>query len=735
MAIAGEGDNVPDQLNREAPPGSEDAKAYITWWTDRILAARNFHKDAFKRMVEDSMFVRGLQWSNQKTVDDPRYVVNIAQSEVAASVATLYAKNPTFTAKRKPRLDFKIWDENPKTYEEAQMAVANAMQAAAAKPPSIGIGPDGLPVPVQAPPQIPPDAMALINDVNEGKLRRQINERIARTLELLFDQQLMQQQPSFKREMKQLVRRVETVGVGYMKLGFQRMQEIAPEASLRLSDLTSRLATMEALAAKTSNNEGGGDYQKDAETLRIMIKTLQESSLVITREGLTVNFPRATSLIIDPACTQLQGFLGARWIAEEFSLTACKIQEIYKKDVKAKATAYSRNRIDGADDVWAPNHKKGPNDGRDWDDTFRVWEVYNLDSGAVMTICEGFDEYLREPGPPVVTVEQFFPYYPITFNDIEDETCIYPPSTVRLIRHQQQEINRQKEALRQHRINSKPQYAATNGAMSEEDRKNMEHAPAFAVIELNALEPGQSVDTLLQQIKKHPIDPNMYDSNATIEDIRRITRRSDARVGGVSKASATADSIAEDSRQGEDRSKADDLDDLLSAFARDAGIVLMLNMSKEQVVRLVGPGAMWPDSNPADLLADLYIDVEAGSSGRPNQALEVATFQRLFPVLVQTPGIRPEWLAKTAIKMADSTIDFTEAYLEGLPSIQAMNAMLQKSASPQPGTGDPATDPQAQGAEGANKIPRPPGQDQSLTVNQGMNDIQGIPEGENSILM
>jgi hypothetical protein len=64
-----------------------------------------------------------------------------------------------------------------------------------------------------------------------------------------------------------------------------------------------------------------------------------------------------------------------------------------------------------------------------------------------------------------------------------------------------------------------------------------------------------------------------------------------------------------------------------------------------------------------------------------------------------------------------------------------MNAMVQQSMSPQPGTGDPATDPQAQGGEGANKTPRPPGQDQSLTVNQGMNDIPGVAPGQNSIMM
>ena len=219
MAVNGEGGNVPDQLNKEAPPGLENAKAYINWWTDRILSARQFHKDAFTRMMEDSRFVRGLQWDGQQSENDPRYVVNIAQSEVAASVATLYAKNPTFTVKRKPRMDFAIWDENPKSYEEAQMAIADATQQAALAPPDIMTGPTGLPMQVPVQPQLPPDAVALIKDVHEGQMRRQINDRIARTLELLFDQQLMQQQPNFKREMKQLVRRVETVGVGYLKLG------------------------------------------------------------------------------------------------------------------------------------------------------------------------------------------------------------------------------------------------------------------------------------------------------------------------------------------------------------------------------------------------------------------------------------------------------------------------------------------------------------------------------------
>lgn len=99
------------------PPadGSPDVSRFITWWQERVLSARKFHKDAFKRMEEDSNFIRGLMWDGQKLEEDARYTVNIVQSEVASSVASLYAKNPTFTVERKTRMDFAIWDESPQT--------------------------------------------------------------------------------------------------------------------------------------------------------------------------------------------------------------------------------------------------------------------------------------------------------------------------------------------------------------------------------------------------------------------------------------------------------------------------------------------------------------------------------------------------------------------------------------------------------------------------------------------
>jgi hypothetical protein len=106
---------------------------------------------------------------------------------------------------------------------------------------------------------------------------------------------------------------------------------------------------------------------------------------------------------------------------------------------------------------------------------------------------------------------------------------------------------------------------------------------------------------------------------------------------------------------------------------------------------------------------DLMLEIKAGSSGRPNAAAEAAKLERVTPMLVQLPGINPEPLARKYGAIVDIPID--ELYIEGIPSITAMNAAMSKTAGgpsgTQPGTGDPATDPGAQGGEGGDNAPAP----------------------------
>lgn len=672
-----------DQANSIAPndPKDDESKqtdpaveSFVVAWLDKIQDSKeHWDKEDFQRMREDMMFAAGVQWQNQADAKDDRYVANIVSQIIRQRVAALYAKNPTFVAKRHERMDFAMWDED---YASLRAAMQNPAD---------------------------PLNMQLINDIMQGYRQRKMLDKLCDTLEIVFKNQIMEQSPVFKRQMKQLVRRVETCGAGWVKLDYHRAMEVDPEINAQINDMATRLSGLQAMMEEADENDYG-EKDKEMEELRIAMETLQATPFTTVREGLVFSFPRATSIIVDKNCYQLDGLLGARFVAEEMFLPCDDIYRIYEKEVEGDATTYTPQESNTYSTEYGKMIQKTEGKNRGY---YCVYIVYDLDTFSTFVLCKGFKDYLKEPEAPKLQLQRFFPYYPLTFNDIESEDSIYPPSTVRLLKHQQREYNRAKEALRQHRIASKPLYASATGALEEEDKVNISQHEAHDCIEIQGMTEGQKVDDKFQMVKKHPIDPNVYDTNSTFQDISKIIGWQSADIGAISGATATETSVAEDSRVSAVSSNADDLDDFMSAFVRDAGHTLLLNFSADKVREIAGPGAVWPQFAPQDIVNDIYLDIEAGSSGRPNKAAESAAVQKLYPLLVQLPGVNPEPLTKLIVKLLDENIDVADYYIEGLPSIMAMNA--QAGAGPQPPTGNPATNPADQGPQGANNQPTAPG--------------------------
>lgn len=676
---------TPEETAEAANPAeSPAAEAFITDWFSKIDKAEKFHEDPFKDMLADQQFAAGKQWPGQ-TREDERYVANIVQQVVRQRVASLYAKNPTVVGKRRDRMDFKIWDGK-------QKSLMAAMQNPTA-----------------------PYNIQLLLDINAGKTQRDKLDRITKTLEICFKHDLKRQFPNFKRMMKQMIRRTETCGVGYLKLDFQRQLETRPEIEAQISDLTLQLSSIEALIGQQQDGEFNDDSAK-AEALRISIKALQEQKYVVVREGMVYNFPRATSLVIDISCTQLEGFLAAGWIAEKFKMPKEEVSRIYKIDLCDIAQSTDQGRTITAQ---AGEKKKAEN-------LCDVYEIHDKNTGTVFTIMRGFKKYLKEPSAPNVCLDGFFPYFALSFNDKEDEECIFPTSSVRNMRHIQMERNRSKEALRQHRIAKAPKYAGAGAGMSLEDKAKLEAAPPHHIVWFDSLQPGQKVADLFQEISTANIDPNIYETGSIMEDVTLVVGMQDAHLGGTSGATATESSIAEDSRMSSISSNVDDLDDFLCAVVKAAGHIMLLELSPEIVQEIAGPGATWPEFSAQEIKDDVFLEIEAGSSGRPNRASDAAAWGQIGPQLQMIPGVSPEWIARTLIKIIDPNVSLEDAFIDGLPSIQAMNAMA--SAPPVPGvgagggapTGDPTTDPNMQGPAGIIKAPVQPGSSGMMEQSRGL---------------
>lgn len=647
--------------DRDMPDVAPERAALVKKLLAEVKEASRHWSKHFKRMRQCMRFAEGIHWPNQREEDD-RMIVDIIQRHVQSRTAALYAKNPTIVADRRKKLDFAQWDGSPEV-------LANLAQQLQANPNDMA-------------------ANLALRDIMMGLQRRKMMDKLGKTLEYLFSYSLDEQFPPFKDQAKDLIPRVITCGVGYVELDYQRETQKRPDIAAKLDDMQTQMAVLQRLQMQLSEGEID-TFAAEIEQAREMMASLSQMPEIIVREGLVVAFPQATRVIPDKKCRKLSGFLGCDWVAIMDPMTPEDIQETYGVDVGKRYIGYT---VDAVGDLRVARSTEDQQAG-----TCCVYRIYHRKHGLQYVACDGYPDFLQAPAPPNVKVDGFVPIVSLVFNRQESEANPFPKSDVWLLRPLQKEINRLAESLRQHRIASKPRYISAPGALDEDEKMKMASMAAHSVIEVKA---GGKVEDLIQQLKVANIDPNLYTPDPVYDAIMRVVGSQEANLGGTSNSTATEVATAEASRISSLDSNTDDLDEFLSLMARFAGQILLANMQAETVIKIVGPGAVWPELTARDIAEEMFLKIKAGSTGRPNRQQELANLERATPLLVQIPGVQIKAVARTLWEALDSKIDFEEFYDGILPSITATNAAKQ------PGTGDPATDPNMQGGQGGQNDPR-----------------------------
>lgn len=702
---------APGEKRDEETTPAENVAAQVKKIIATIKGDKAFHSKAFKRMKRD-MFV--AMWGREETWSEANYKANIAGRHVKQKTATLYAKNPKAVARRADRLDFAIWDEDPQSIMMAMQALqANAiaeqqhaqmqqvaMAAVAADPmrAAVMIGHNGGPPMELQPFQPSPEAVAaqeLLADFQQGMEYRKLLDKTGKTLGILYAKALLEQKPvDFKTGAKQLVRRTCTTGVGYIELGFQREYGPRPGMAEHLADARARLDHLRTLDADVQSGEIEPTDAEAAE-LEASIAALQAEPEILIREGLIFDYPRSTKVIPDRLCKTLVGFIGARHIAIEYEYTLSEVRDLFDVDLKSCANYTPEGKAFGTvagdsfdEDGDATSMQKG-------EGLVRVWKYYDKPSGLMYLVADGHNDFLRPPAAPDVFVEDFWPVYALTFNEVESEDELFPPSDVHLLLDMQKEHNRSRQGKREHREAARPRWVYPNGAIDEEDVERLKKIKPFDAVGLN-VDPAMDMAKTFQAMPVPGVDPNLYDTGESFGDAQLVVGAQEAQMGGTSNSSATEAAIAAGSTSTADGSSIDDLDAFMTVIARAAGQIFLREMSEESVKAIVGPGAAWPHMSLADIAGEVNLEIEAGSMGKPNQAIETKNWREMLPMLIQLPGIKPMWLARETLRRLDDRMDLTDAVADGIPSI------AQMTQNPQPSAAGAVDQPGAQGAQGAN---------------------------------
>ena len=683
---------------RKEPEPSEAVQAQVKKWNDKILSAKRKFEDEFKRMQENEEFVAGLQWPGQVNLCDSDYVANVVIREINQGVAALYARNPKATARRRERIEYTIWDGKVESLMQAAGELTNA-------------GPLANPM-----------AFAVIQDFIQCEQKRQLVDLVAKTLETAYAIQIDRQEPDFKLQMKQLVRRVKVCGVGFVRACFKREGRLSLTPSQVGGDIVERVKKLAALVEAYDEqkfDDSNAKYEQIKQLTQGLHYSLENPSEVVNEsEKLVFEFPPACSVIVDPHCRMIKGFVGANWIAMEYIMNIEDVKAYFERPDLKSGTGENDARIySSTGKVDPPNTSTA---GTNVEQHVCVWEVFNKTDRSRFFLCDGYRNYLMEPEEPTPCVQQFWPLMALTFNDIEVEpqtdtkVTIYPPSDVDLMRSPQRSINQARQGLKEHRRSNRPAYAAAAGALKDEDKEAMRGGyPTGAVIEIRALAPGQKVTDLMQPIPHVPIDGPLYDTSPMERDIQLTTGSQQAILGPItSKGTATEASISEQSRLSSTGSNVDDIDELLTTMANVGGEMMLREMSTATIKRDVGEGAVWPEINREPFITRIALEVSAASTGRPNKGIEIANFERLAPVLMQA-GANPHFIIREAVKRLDDKIDPAEAFpLIPVPPVPhgapvGQPAALLPGLQPPPTSGQQAPSPAAVPNETAAGAPAP----------------------------
>jgi len=226
----------------------------------------------------------------------------------------------------------------------------------------------------------------------------------------------------------------------------------------------------------------------------------------------------------------------------------------------------------------------------------------------------------------------------------------------------QEDINRAGEGLREHRGANRPGMVGVKSKFTEPDLAKLAGPrQAHDVDLLENLQPGEKITDFLQPRPTTPIDPKLYDPSPSLQAAMLATGLQPANLGAqAGDEKATGQAIAEGARISADQSNVAGVDFALSVLAQCTWEMEIQETSTQTVKVICGRGALWTNLRRDEVRAEIHLEVEAGSSGRPNEALAAQKFKEVAPLAVpwmQALGIPLDVLVKEAFRILGIKID------------------------------------------------------------------------------
>lgn len=540
-----------------------------------------------------------------------------------------------------------------------------------------------------------------------------------------------------KSKAKRAVRAAITVSWGVLKVVYQRDYRSDPVVLGRIKDTQDNIARIEQMLATLEDPQQRADEETRMAELRQALEAMEQQTEVVAAEGITVSKLLTEHLIVDPGVAEFEDYAQGEFMTERIPMRKSAAEAKFKVKLD-KATRYESDAM-AAEKGQQPAHRglaSGKPAGNDDDDCFVcVLETWDITTNSVLTMVEGIeDQFVAPPFTPKKQPERFYPYFILPFQLVDGQ--MVGPSLPDLTEKLQAEHNKTRDTLAKHRDLAKPGYLAA----AETDEKSLKRLEVADFGEITLVDTeGKPLNQVIAPKQYPPIDAAVYDTSPVRNDWEQVTGLQDAaRSTIVQPKTATEASIMQQALSGRVSEFRDQTEDWIAEICDYTAQMLLMELTREQVERIMGPGIEkpvidpatgapavdpmtgqpittmeypydWPELTREQVYDMIELKLRAGSTGAPNKLEEQEAWGKLLPVLEkliaqiamgQQQGMDVEpytQLLKHTLQRFDDKLDPEQFIPRGgimptLPGMPPGAGGALPAIPPQPGAEPPASE-------------------------------------------
>lgn len=530
--------------------------------------------------------------------------------------------------------------------------------------------------------------------------------KFAKTLELVTS--ALWKKGKLKRTGKKWVRASLSVGMGWFKGTFLTDKRPAPQLEQELSTQQDQLDRITAAKKCLTEDDNAADLEAEELAIQESMTGLNARLQKQKRYGLMCDSVRSEDIQVSLDVSDITEYLEAEWMSVDiyakhdslrsrFSrLTAddcTKAAKYYQRNVNLKGDGEEQVLGDNAQDI-GQYSKDIPNGNADSGKAVafcKIIEFWDRKNQLVRTVVDGITKWAVEPYPPPQATERFYPFFGLWFYPVDGNR--HPQSLAWRLRKLQDEYSATRSSQTLTRQRSVPGVLFNAGGLDTDEAKKLSDGVHGEFIPLQGTA-GTPIQNLFAAKPLPTYNPALYDTSPTVSDMERISGVQEALSQGTKAANepktATEAQIEQQgfqSRTGNDR---DQLEMGLDELAEYTAECAIQECPLSWVQRVAGQSAFWlgpddtngkPGMDIEDLLDMVEVNIDAGTTGKPNSAADKANWATILPLLEKSllqirqfqladPGLAQSLVQvlRETLRRMDDRLDLDDFIPKGQPT-------------------------------------------------------------------